>query len=246
VEQDRWYLAGAGAELSFLKILVCSPSEIVCEMLRLALEPAGHRVVAAREPAALAAETAEAGALLVEPPRARHAIALLRDRGFAGRALLSADRSAEELVRLAREEGADGFLALSPVDDLLSRFAQAVGGRRRVLVVDDSEIAARLIAEELRGAGFDVVAAHDVETATSLILKRATRPDLILLDIHMPKVNGAQFCRFIKKNDMFRSIRVIFCSGDTRERVAKLVEECGADGYVLKGELLGKWMAENA
>ena len=215
-------------------------------MLRLALEPGGHQVVAAREAVALVPDAAEAGALLVEPPRVRQAVALLRDRGFAGRALVAADRPPEELAKLARSEGADGFLALAPDDDLLARFAQAVGGRRRVLVVDDSEIAARMIAEELSGAGFEVVTANDVESATSQIVKRRTRPDLVLLDINMPNVNGAQFCRFIKKNDMFKSIRVIFCSGDTRERVSKLVEECGADGYVLKGELLGKWITENA
>lgn len=235
-----------GGEFHTLKILVCSPSEIVGEMLRLALEPGGHQVVAAREPAALVPDAGEAGALLAEPPRVRQAVALLRDRGFAGRALVVADRPADELAKLARSEGTDGFLALAPHDDLLARFAQAVGGRRRVLVVDDSEIAARMIAEELSGAGFDVVTANDVESATSQIVKRRTRPDLVLLDINMPNVNGAQFCRFIKKNDMFKSIRVIFCSGDTRERVAKLVEECGADGYVLKGELLGRWIAENA
>jgi len=62
----------------------------------------------------------------------------------------------------------------------------------------------------------------------------------------MPKVDGAQFCRFVKKNEMFRSIKVIFCSGEARERVKQLAEECGADGYILKDELLGKWIADNA
>jgi len=228
-----------------LKILLCSESPVVCEALRLALESSGHQVTADRDPFALAAGAAEAGALLAEPARARQAVAVLRDRGFAGRALVVADASADELQKLAREADADGWLAIDPPADLAPRFAQAIGGRRRVLVVDDSEIAARLLAAELATAGFEAVTAHDVESATSIILKRATRPDLVLLDIHMPKVNGAQFCRFIKKNDMFRSIRVIFCSADSREKVARYAAECGADGFVLKGELLGKWIVEN-
>jgi len=228
-----------------VKILVCSDSEVVTELLRLALEPSGHRVTGHADPAALATEVRDAGALLADAPRARQTIALLRDRGFAGRALVMGDQPAGELRAAAAEAAADGVLSLGPADELPRRFALAVGGRRRVLVVDDSEIAARLLAEELKSAGFDVLTARDAESATSMILKRATRPDLVLLDIHMPKVSGAQFCRFIKKNDMFRSIKVIFCSGDSREKVARLAEECGADGYVLKDEFLGKWIVEN-
>ncbi|MGC3997967.1 MAG: response regulator [Anaeromyxobacter sp.] len=64
---------------------------------------------------------------------------------------------------------------------------------------------ARLLQEELEAKGFDIQYAPDAEKATSIILKRQTRPDLILLDINMPKVDGAQFCRFVKKNEMFRS-----------------------------------------
>jgi len=228
-----------------VKILVCSDSEVVTELLRLALEPSGHRVTGHADPTALTAEVRDAGALLADAPRARQTIALLRDRGFAGRALLLGLQPAEELRAAAAEAGADGVLSLGPADDLPRRFALAVGGRRRVLVVDDSEIAARLLAEELKSAGFDVLTARDAESATSMILKRATRPDLVLLDIHMPKVSGAQFCRFIKKNEMFRSIKVVFCSGDSREKVSRLAEECGADGYVLKDEFLGKWIVDN-
>jgi CheY-like chemotaxis protein len=228
-----------------VKILFCTESPLVAEAVRLALEPGGHQLVSARDPFALAASAAGAGALLVEPARARQAVALLRDRGFGGRALILTDGPPADLEKTVRESEADGVLALRPVEELPRRFAVAAGGRRKVLVVDDSELAARLLAEELRTAGFDARTAADAETATSLILKRATRPDLVLLDIHMPKVSGVQFCRFIKTNEMFRSIKVIFCSADRAEEVARLAQECGADGYVLKGALLGKWIVEN-
>lgn len=214
-------------------------------MLQLALEAAGHEVSGAAEAHLLAPGAAKAGALLVEPARARHGIALLRDRGFAGRALLASDAAQEELAGQLEELGADGALALSPPEDLARRFAVALGGRRRVLIVDDSEIAARLLEAELERAGFEILYAPDVETATSLILKRATRPDLMLLDINMPKVSGPQFCRFLKKNDRFRSIKVVFCSGENREKVEALAAECGADGFILKDEFLGRWIVEN-
>ncbi len=231
-----------------MKILICSENENLRSELRLDLEAAGHQVLLdAPSATALVPVAAEAGALLVEPSRAKHAIALLRDRGFAGRSLvLSGEGTKEELARRAQEVGADGGLATGPKEDLARRFAIAVGGKRRVLIVDDSEIVARLLRLELEKAGFAVEYAPDVEKATSLILKRASRPDLVLLDIDLPRVSGPQFCRFLKTNDRFRSIKVIFCSVEDREKMAALAAECGADGYVLKREFLGKWVVENA
>jgi CheY-like chemotaxis protein len=231
-----------------VNILVLSESAVVLELTRLALEPAGHQVVGAGDAHSLAPRAEAAGALLVDVARARQGVALLRDRGFAGRALVLAEPTEDdaEVQRTVEDAGADGALAPSPFETLAARFARAVGGRRRVLVVDDSEIAARLLREELESAGFDVQAARDAETATSLILKRATRPDLILLDVNMPGVNGAQFCRFVKTNDRFKGIKVVLCSGEERAKVAALAAECGADGFLTKDQVLGKWIAENA
>jgi CheY-like chemotaxis protein len=229
-----------------VKILICCDSEIILQMTGMALEAAGHQVVLERDPHALVPEIPGAGALLVDAGRARQAAALLRDRGFTGRALLVGDGAAEDLVRHARELQLDGAVVLAPPDELPRRLQAAMEGRRRVLIVDDSEIVARLLKEELEAKGFEIQYAPDAEKAASIILKRATRPDLILLDINMPKVDGAQFCRFVKKNDMFKSIKVLFCSGVERERVAQLAGECGADGYILNDEFLGKWIVDNA
>jgi CheY-like chemotaxis protein len=229
-----------------LKVLICCESDIVLQMTGMALEAAGHHVVLEREPHALVPEAPGAAALIVDSARAKQAPALLRDRGFAGRALLVGEGTQEELSRQATELQLHGAVASPGADDFAKRFAVAVEGRRRVLIVDDSEIVARLLKEELEAKGFEIQYAPDAEKATSIILKRQTRPDLILLDINMPKVDGGQFCRFVKKNEMFRSIKVLFCSGEDREKVQKLVAECGADGFISKDELLGKWIVENA
>ena len=229
-----------------LKILVCCESELVREMVALALTGAGHQVAAEDDPFALVAAIPGSGALVVDAARARRTVALMRDRGFLGRSLLVGDGPPGELARQAAELGADGALPATPPEDLAHRFQAALAARKRVLIVDDSEIVARLLKEELEQKGFEIQYAPDVEKATSIILKRQTRPDVILLDINMPRVDGAQFCRFVKKNEMFRSIKVIFCSGEARERVKQLAEECGADGYILKDEYLGKWIVDNA
>jgi len=229
-----------------VKILVCCESDILRGALALALGAAGHEVEGAAEAHLLSPSVEGAGALVVDEARARQAIAFLRDAGFNGRALLVGDGAADVLSPLANEVGADGVLPLAPPEDLARRFARAVGGKRRVLIVDDSELAARLLEAELTKAGFAIDYAPDAEIATSLVLKRATRPDLVLLDVNMPKVSGPQFCRFLKRNDRFRSIKVVLCSGEDREKVAAVAAECGADGYILKDEFLGKWIVENS
>jgi CheY-like chemotaxis protein len=228
-----------------LKILICFDSEILLQLSGMALESAGHQAVVDREPARLVPETGGAAALLVDAGRAKQAAALLRDRGFRGRALLAAEGAPEDLRKQAVELGLDGAVTLSPPEDLAARVTAAVEARRRVLIVDDSEIVARLLREELEAKGFEIQYAADAEKATSIILKRQTRPDLILLDINMPKVDGAQFCRFVKKNEMFRAIKVIFCSGEDKEKMKKLVAECGADGFISKDDVLGKWIVDN-
>jgi CheY-like chemotaxis protein len=228
-----------------VKVLICCDSELVLQMAGMALEAAGHQVVLEREPQKLVTEAGSAQALLVDATRAKQAPALLRDRGFSGRALLVADGTPDELTKRAAELKLDGAVPITPPEEISKRLASALGARRRVLIVDDSEIVARLLKEELEAKGFEIQYAPDAEKATSVILKRQTRPDLILLDINMPKVDGAQFCRFVKKNDMFKAIKVIFCSGEEREKVKRLAAECGADGFILKDEFLGKWIVDN-
>ena len=228
-----------------MKVLICCDSELVLQMAGMALEAAGHQVVLEREPQKLVSEAASAQALLVDASRAKQAPALLRDRGFSGRALLVADGTPGELAKRAAELQLDGAVPITPPEEISKRLASALGARRRVLIVDDSEIVARLLKEELEAKGFEIHYAPDAEKATSIILKRQTRPDLILLDINMPKVDGAQFCRFVKKNDMFKAIKVIFCSGEEREKVKRLAAECGADGFILKDECLEKWIVDN-
>jgi CheY-like chemotaxis protein len=112
--------------------------------------------------------------------------------------------------------------------------------------VDDNEIVARFLERELAGKGFEVLYAPNAEAATTILARRETRPDLILLDVKMPRIDGPQFCRFVKRNERFRGIKVILCTGAARETVEQLAADCGADGFLFKDEFLGKWIAENA
>lgn len=117
---------------------------------------------------------------------------------------------------------------------------RVAGKKHRVLVVDDCEKTTRLIKKELTGKGFEVHMATTVDQATRMILKDETRPEIVLLDVVMPGVNGEQFCRFIKKNELFSDITVVLCSGINPDELKKVAEKCNADGFVHKESFLGK------
>lgn len=116
--------------------------------------------------------------------------------------------------------------------------------KKRVLVVDDSETTSALLAAELTAKGFEVHTAGSADDATRIILKKQTRPDLILLDVNMPNVSGEQFCRFVKGNSLFSSIKVLLCSGESPDELRRICKEAGADGFVTKDAVLSQLVAK--
>lgn len=114
----------------------------------------------------------------------------------------------------------------------------------RILVVDDSEMTAKLIETELIQKGYEVITAASVDKATRIILRRQTRPDLILLDVNMPGVNGEQFCRFLKSNSLFAGIKVVLCSAADPSELKRICKEAGADGFVPKDAFMSRWVLE--
>lgn len=122
--------------------------------------------------------------------------------------------------------------------------APKTGGRKpRILIVDDSEMTARIIEADLVTKGFEVHVADTADKATKIILKKQTRPDLVLLDVRMPNVNGEQFCRFIKSNSLFKGIKVLLCSSENVEELQRICREAGADGYVPKDAVMSSLVA---
>ena len=104
--------------------------------------------------------------------------------------------------------------------------------KQTILVVDDSELVRDVTSSMLRSAGFEVTEAG---TGTDGLRLASGRPDLIVLDVHLPDIDGREICRQIKANPETASIPVLHLSGTFREvedRVKGL--ELGADGYLTK------------
>jgi DNA-binding response OmpR family regulator len=103
---------------------------------------------------------------------------------------------------------------------------------KRILVVDDEPDIRRLVAEALGVTGYDVqTAANGGEAvrAASLYL-----PDLVLLDIMMPVLNGYHVCRILKADKELAAIPVVMLTARTQERDYAVAKESGADDYVTK------------
>ena len=102
----------------------------------------------------------------------------------------------------------------------------------RVLVADDNPANVRILKMRLAADGYDVVTAGDGEEA--LAVARDAQPDLILLDVMMPKVDGIEVCRRLKKiqDASFTPIILVTAMTDAKDIVAGL--EAGADEYLTK------------
>ena len=102
---------------------------------------------------------------------------------------------------------------------------------QKILVVEDSPTTRRQITEVLEGAGYVVITAADGERALELV--REHHPELVVLDIVLPKKNGYQVCRNIK-GDPELAIKVMMLTAKDQEKDRIWGERQGADGYLSK------------
>ena len=103
---------------------------------------------------------------------------------------------------------------------------------RRVLVVEDEQDVAELIRYNLAKEGYDVILVGN--GADALKRARENKPDVILLDIMVPQLNGWEVCRRLKQDPETRGIAVIMVTGRVEEGDKVLGFEMGADDYVTK------------
>ena len=104
--------------------------------------------------------------------------------------------------------------------------------RGRILVVDDEIYIVHILDFSLGMEGYEVVTALDGEQALEKV--KECPPDLIVLDIMMPKMDGYETCRELKSNPETRDIPVILLSAKGRNVDQKVGFEVGADDYITK------------
>jgi two-component system alkaline phosphatase synthesis response regulator PhoP len=102
----------------------------------------------------------------------------------------------------------------------------------RILIVDDSENIRNVLEANFEYLGYEVLTAHDGAGALDLIRKE--KPDLVILDVMMPRQNGFQVCRKIKTDPELSAVPVIFLSAKGQREDRFWGKDCGADEYVTK------------
>lgn len=103
---------------------------------------------------------------------------------------------------------------------------------KRKIVVADDELYIRLLVKDILEPDFLVLEASNGEEAVSIT--RTQKPDLVLMDILMPKLDGYTACYAIKTNELTKAIPVVMLTGVGHELNRQLSQEMGATGYITK------------
>jgi two-component system, OmpR family, alkaline phosphatase synthesis response regulator PhoP len=103
---------------------------------------------------------------------------------------------------------------------------------KKILVVDDEVDLVETVRFPLEMEGFDVLVSYNGEDALSQARKE--KPDLIILDLMLPKLDGYKVCRLLKFDERYKHIPILMLTAKTQEKDKILGKETGADEYITK------------
>lgn len=103
---------------------------------------------------------------------------------------------------------------------------------KKVLIVDDEPNIAISVDFLMRREGFEVLVAHDGEEGLALI--RADRPDLVILDVMMPKLDGFEVCKAVRADPTLSGVRILMLTAKGRAAEITKGLSLGADAYIPK------------
>jgi two-component system alkaline phosphatase synthesis response regulator PhoP len=104
--------------------------------------------------------------------------------------------------------------------------------QKKILVVDDEVDLVETIRFPLEMEGFNVLVSYNGEDA--LNQARKEKPDMILLDLMLPKLDGYKICRLLKFDERYKHIPILMLTAKTQEKDKLLGKETGADEYITK------------
>ncbi|CAN5890882.1 hypothetical protein BH11MYX3_BH11MYX3_22650 [soil metagenome] len=220
-----------------MNIVIVSDEPVLAALARRPLEPLGHTVTAVSSIAELEARMAELAPRACLLPRRlpdrslADAVAMLRAGPEPTAAIVLGLTTTDR--RIAREVDADGFL-LVPFSDaeVLDVFGTTTRAKRLIVLADDSPLIHRHTVPILEDDGYEVVSAYDGEEAIALC--RAQRPDLVITDVEMPKLDGYGVCKALKSDPGMAHVPVLICSSLGQATDLERGFDAGADDYLVK------------
>ena len=108
-------------------------------------------------------------------------------------------------------------------------------GEIRALIVDDSSVMRKIVERSLRQAGLDSLVVHEAGSGVEGLEVLKTNPiDLILSDINMPAMDGLEFLRQLRAQNLAPGVPVVMITTESSEEHVKQAIEAGARGYIRK------------
>ena len=105
----------------------------------------------------------------------------------------------------------------------------------RTLIVDDSSVMRKIVERSLRQAGLELLVVHEAGSGTEGLELLKTHPvDLILSDINMPAMDGLEFLRQIRAQNLAQGVPVVMITTESSEEHVKEAIQAGAQGYIRK------------
>jgi CheY-like chemotaxis protein len=109
---------------------------------------------------------------------------------------------------------------------------KTVATKKRILIIEDQAAIINMLRMRLEANNYAVITAGDGQTG--LEKARKENPDLIILDVMLPKIHGYKVCQLLKADPKYKSIPIIISSGRTPQEIRKIGQEVGADAYISK------------
>ncbi len=103
---------------------------------------------------------------------------------------------------------------------------------KRILVVDDEQDIVKMVGLRLKANGYEVLSANDGQQGLETAQKE--KPDLIILDVMMPKMDGYKVCGLLKKDSRFAKTPIIIFTAKAQDKDKDLGREVGANAYLTK------------
>jgi len=103
---------------------------------------------------------------------------------------------------------------------------------KKILLVDDEKELVEMIKMRLEASGYEVIPAYDGQEA--LDKAKREKPDLIILDLMLPKMDGYKACGLLKADTRYNKIPIIMFTARAQDSDIKMGEEVGADAYITK------------
>ncbi|OGX08696.1 MAG: hypothetical protein A2Z88_11570 [Omnitrophica WOR_2 bacterium GWA2_47_8] len=142
--------------------------------------------------------------------------------------------SKDGMQEVFRYEGVNDYIVKPfKMSELLEKIDKHLAvDHKKVLIIDDEAHFVELLQERLKLNGYNIMTALSGKEGLSIIQRED--PDVVILDIMMPELNGYELCRLIKLDKKKKELAVIFVTAKTPQEAKKMADEAGADGCFSK------------